>query len=112
MQELCARQDFASVSRRDLSFSAQNRHKLYYYFYFQYSCNNRVQDRIFRRFQGGTFSFQRRIGTNCIIIFIFNIYAIIVWKKGFFVIFKEIPFLFIIKKKKILFLFFFLIFFQ
>src|SRR5258705_67695 len=94
------------------SFSDQNTHKLYYYFYFQYLCNNCVQDRIFRRFQGGTIPFQRRIRTNCIIIFIFSIYAIILCKTGFSVVFKAGPFLFSAEYATIVFLFLFLIFMQ
>src|SRR5258705_2787381 len=101
MQYLCARQDFPSLSRRDLPFSAQNKQKLYYYFYFQYLCNNCVQDRIFLRYQGGTFPFQRRISKNYIIIFIFNIYAIIVCKTGFSFVFNAGPSLFIPKLAQI-----------
>src|SRR5258705_4552845 len=103
-------QDYPSFSRRDHSFSAKNTHKLYYYFYFQYLCNNCVQDRIFRRFQGGTLPFQRRIRTNCIIIFIFSIYAIIVCKGGFSVVFKAGTILFIAEYAPNVLLFFFLVY--
>src|SRR5258705_5273445 len=91
------------------SFSAKNTLKLYIYFYFYYLCNNCVQDRIFRPFQGGTIPFERRIRTNCIFIFIFSIYAIILCKTGFSVVFKAGPFLFSAEYAQIVFLFLFLV---
>src|SRR5258705_10022071 len=112
MQLLFSRQDFPYLLRLDLPFSAQNKQKLYYYFYFQYLCNNCVLDRILLRFRDRSFPFQRKISKNCILIFIFNIYAIIVCKTGFSFVFKAGASLFSANLTQLYFCFFLAIFIQ